>query len=347
MSTVSERAPKHGGDAALAGLRVPEPLRRRSLKDRFTVQYVTDRRRPSSQGKSIVPGDRLRPHSAVGCGVTMTVDLLRHPDGERRPLDEASDSCGHRGEGAPRRGARARDTVPLMTPQDLFRLHPFLGALTESESRELLAHAVRRRVPAGHVVFRKDDPGDGLYGVLGGRIVVTVESAAGKELILNMFGPGEFFGEIALLDGKGRTATAIAREPSELLFLGRAVFQPFLAQRPDATMRIIALLCSRLRRTTDLVEDGAFLGVATRLAKQLVVLMDRYGRPEVAKAGGVDSAAPTLHISQEELARTLGVSREIVSRQLAIWREAGIVELGRSRLTVLDLQALYGIIAGG
>ncbi|MDB5488702.1 MAG: Crp/Fnr family transcriptional regulator [Reyranella sp.] len=277
----------------------------------------------------------------------MTVDLLRHPDGERRPLDEASDSCGHRGEGAPRRGARARDTVPLMTPQDLFRLHPFLGALTESESRELLAHAVRRRVSAGHVVFRKDDPGDGLYGVLGGRIVVTVESAAGKELILNMFGPGEFFGEIALLDGKGRTATAIAREPSELLFLSRAVFQPFLAQRPDATMRIIALLCSRLRRTTDLVEDSAFLGVATRLAKQLVVLMDRYGRPEVVKAGGVDSAAPTLHISQEELARTLGVSREIVSRQLAIWREAGIVELGRSRLTVLDLPALYGIIAGG
>ena len=271
----------------------------------------------------------------------MTVDLLRPPAGERRPLDRADDSCGHPGEGAPRRGARARDTVPLMTPQDLFRLHPFLGALTESESRELLAHAVRRRVPAGHVVFRKDDPGDGLYGVLAGRIVVTVESAAGKELILNMFGPGEFFGEIALLDGKGRTATAIAREPSELLFLNRAVFQPFLVQRPDATLRIIALLCSRLRRTTDLVEDSAFLGVATRLAKQLVALMDRYGRPE-----GVDTSVPTLHISQEELARTLGVSREIVSRQLAIWREAGIVELGRNRLTVLDLQALYGIIAG-
>lgn len=272
----------------------------------------------------------------------MTDDLQHRPGGESPPLDEAAHSCGHRSQGAPRRVARIRDTVPLMTPHDLFRLHPFLGALTESESRELLAHALRRRVPAGHVVFRKDDPGDGLYGVLAGRVVVTVESAAGKELILNMFGPGEFFGEIALLDGKGRTATAIAREPSELLFLNRAVFQPFLAQRPDATMRIIALLCSRLRRTTDLVEDSAFLGVATRLAKQLLVLMDRYGRPE-----RTDTSAATVHISQEELARTLGVSREIVSRQLAIWREAGIVELGRSRLTVLDPESLHGIIDGG
>lgn len=272
----------------------------------------------------------------------MTVHLQRHIEGERPALDGTSVSCGHRGHGAPRRAARARDSIPLMTPQDLFRLHPFLGALNESETRELLAHAARRRVAAGHVVFRKDDPGDGLYGVLAGRIVVTVESAAGKELILNMFGPGECFGEIALLDGKGRTATAIAREPSELLFLNRAVFQPFLAQRPDATMRIIALLCSRLRRTTDLVEDSAFLGVATRLAKQLVVLMERYGRP-----GEADTANPTLHISQEELARTLGVSREIVSRQLAIWREAGIVELGRNRLTVLDPGALHRIIDGG
>lgn len=277
----------------------------------------------------------------------MTVDLRQRAGGERPALDPAGNPCGHRDLARPRRAARARDTVPLMTPQDLFRLHPFLGALTESESRELLSHAARRRVPAGHVVFRKDDPGDGLYGVLAGRIVVTVESATGKELILNMFGPGEFFGEIALLDGKGRTATAVTREASELLFLNRAVFQPFLVQRPEATLRIIALLCGRLRRTTDLVEDSAFLGVATRLAKQLAVLMDRYGRPAMHPAGGADAAGATLHISQEELARTLGVTREIVSRQLAIWREAGIVELGRGRLTVLDPEALHGIIDGG
>ena len=223
-----------------------------------------------------------------------------------------------------------------MTPQDLCRLHPFLAALTEGERSELLKHARLRRFAANDIVFRKDDPGDGLYGVLAGRIVVTVESVDGKELILNMFGPGEFFGEIALLDGKGRTATATAREASELLFLSRADFLPFLRQRHEAAVRIIAFLCERLRRTTGMVEDSAFLNVSTRLAKQLAVL-----------AGAAGSPATAIRLSQEELAQTLGVSREIVSRQLAVWREAGVVELGRGRIVVRDVEALDRIVAGG
>lgn len=223
-----------------------------------------------------------------------------------------------------------------MTPQELCRLHPFFAALADGEARELLKHARVRHLAAGDVVFRKDDPGDGLYGVLAGRIVVTVQSADGKELILNMFGLGEFFGEIALLDGKGRTATAVAREPSELLFLGRADFLSFLRQRHEAAVRIIAFLCERLRRTTDLVEDSAFLNVSTRLAKQLAAL-----------AGGGAAPPRTIRLSQEELAHTLGVSREIVSRQLAAWREAGVVEIGRGRIVVRDGKVLDRIVAGG
>jgi CRP/FNR family cyclic AMP-dependent transcriptional regulator len=221
-----------------------------------------------------------------------------------------------------------------MTPQDLFRQHPFLAVLTEEETRELLKKAHIQCLAAGDIVFRKDDPGDGLYGVLEGRIVVTVESAEGKELILNMFGPGEFFGEIALLDGKGRTATAVARDGSRLIFLGRAAFLPFLSERHETAVRIIAFLCERLRRTTDLVEDSAFLSVGTRLAKQLAAL-----------AGGKQGA--TVRLSQEELAQTLGVTREIVSRQLAIWREAGVVEIGRGWIKVRDGEALDRIVAGG
>ena len=223
-----------------------------------------------------------------------------------------------------------------MTPQDLCRLHPFLAALTDGERGELLKRARLRRFAASDIVFRKDDPGDGLYGVLAGRIVVTVESVDGKELILNMFGPGEFFGEIALLDGKGRTATATAREASELLFLSRADFLPFLRQRHEAAVRIIAFLCERLRRTTGMVEDSAFLNVSTRLAKQLAAL-----------AGAATPPATAIRLSQEELAQTLGVSREIVSRQLAVWREAGVVELGRGRIVVRDVEALDRIVAGG
>ncbi len=222
-----------------------------------------------------------------------------------------------------------------MTPQDLFRLHSFLAVLTEAEMRELVKQAHIQRLSAGDVVFRKDDPGDGLYGVLEGRVVVTVESAEGKELILNMFGPGEFFGEIALLDGKGRTATAVARDASRLVFLSRAAFLPFLSQHHETAVRIIAFLCERLRRTTALVEDSAFLSVATRLAKQLAAL---------AAARPADA---TVRLSQEELAQTLGVTREIVSRQLAIWREAGVVEIGRGWIKVCDGETLDRIVAGG
>ena len=228
-----------------------------------------------------------------------------------------------------------------MKPHDLFRRHPLLAVLTDGEAQELLKQARLKHVAANQAVFYKDDPGDGLYGVVAGRIVATVESANGKELILNTFGPGEFFGEIALLDGKGRTATAMAREPSELIFLGRSAFLPFLRRRHEVAARMIAFLCERLRRTTILVEDSAFLGVPTRLAKQLAVLIDHTGEP--------DEAAPglTIRISQGELARMLGVSREMVSRQLAVWREAGIVKLGRGSLTVRDEGALDRIVDGG
>jgi CRP/FNR family transcriptional regulator, cyclic AMP receptor protein len=228
-----------------------------------------------------------------------------------------------------------------MTPHDLFRLHSVFGALTESETRELLKRAVTRRIAAGEAVFHKDDPGDGLYGVLAGSILIVVESLEGRELILNMHGPGEFFGEVALLDGEGRSAAAVAREASQLFFLGRGEFLAFLRRRPDAMVRIIAFLCARLRRATNLVEDSAFLNVPSRLAKQLIALIGGSGPRDAADGGAL------LQISQDELARMLGVSREMVSKQLAVWREAGIVELGRRRLIVRDERALEQLIAGG
>ena len=224
-----------------------------------------------------------------------------------------------------------------MKPQDLLRFHPFVGALGEHDADALLKQAVTRRFQADDVIFRKDDPGTGLYGVVSGRVVVVADSAKGRELILNVFGPGEYFGEIALLDGEGRTATAIAREPSELLFLDRRHFMPFLARNPDVTTHIIQLLCRRLRRTNDLMEDSIFLPVSLRLAKQLQALVDVYGLQAEAE--------PTFPVSQAELGRMLGVSREIVARQLAIWRRAGLVEMQRGRITLRDRAALAAMIS--
>lgn len=219
-----------------------------------------------------------------------------------------------------------------MTPEGLLAQHHLLGTLDEADRQALLAQARIRHLAAGSTIFHRGDPGDGLYGVLRGRITVSVESEEGKELILNTFGPGSFFGEIALLDGGGRTASAGVREAATLLFVGRSAFLPFMEARPRLAVRMIALLCERLRRTTQQMEDSIFLGVPARLARQVLALAD---------AGG------GIVISQAELAQTLGVSREIVSRQLSIWREAGFVSLGRGRITLLDRRAIDTLAAGG
>jgi CRP-like cAMP-binding protein len=221
-----------------------------------------------------------------------------------------------------------------MTLQERLRAHSFLGALTGSETRELLAHAQVRRWPARKVIFRNGDPGDGLYGVLAGRIHIVAESMDGKELILNTHGPGEVFGEIALLDGQGRSATAVAGEASELLFLARSAFLAFVAARPEAMARIAALLCTRLRRGTMLLEDRTFLNLSPRLAKLLAGLVEARG-------------TATLSLSHRELAQMLGVTREFVSKQLSLWREAGVVELGRRRITIRDPRALEQLIGDG
>jgi len=228
-----------------------------------------------------------------------------------------------------------------MIPEEMFRRHPLFGSLTDGERGDLLKHLRLRSVASGQVIFHEGDEADGLYGVVSGRIVVTLESLEGKELILNSFGAGAFFGEIAFLDGQGRSATAMAREASRLVFLSRAVFLPFLKQRPAAALRVIAFLCERLRRTTQLVQDSAFLDVSARLAKQVAALAEDYA-PAAGRTGAV-----TIPLSQHELAHMLGVSREVVSRQLALWREAGAVEIGRSRLVVHDVTFFDRIVAGG
>jgi CRP-like cAMP-binding protein len=227
-----------------------------------------------------------------------------------------------------------------MTPHDLLRSHPFFGALTDTETQTLLKGARYRMVVAGEVVFLRHDPADGLYGVLSGSVLMVVDSVEGKELVLNRHGAGEFFGEVALLDGEGRSATAVAYEPSKLVHVGRDRLLAFLKQHPEAMLRIVQVLCARMRRVTHLVEDSLFLDVPTRLARQIVALAGVRGKTTD------NLAATTLQLSQNDLARMLGVSREFVGRQLGLWRDAGIVELSRRRLTVRDPKALRWLCDG-
>lgn len=223
-----------------------------------------------------------------------------------------------------------------MMPQDLLCLHPFFASLVESDVRTLMMRTRTKRVAAGRTIFRKDEPGDGLYGILAGRVAFTVDSPDGRELTLNVLGSGEFFGEIALLDGKGRSATAVARDACELLFIGRSEFLSFFSERPQSMMNVVELLCERVRLATDYIADAAFLGLSRRLAKQILLLLER--TPAASHAA--------LNVSHAELASMLGVSREHVSRQLSFWSDKGILDQGRGRLVVLDRAALAQVLAG-
>lgn len=223
-----------------------------------------------------------------------------------------------------------------MRPPDIFARHPFFSALTDETARELLRRAAVRRFEAGELVFRRGDPGDGLYGVLSGSVLIVAESAEGKDLIINRHGAGEIFGELALLDGKGRSASAVAHEASELMLVSRDKLLAFLKLKPEAMIWIVGFVCGRLRRITNVVEDAMFLDAPARLAKLIVTLID-------ADTSACRSPV-TLRISQNDLARMLGLSREFVSKQLVAWRDGGIVELGRRRLTVRNARALRKIV---
>src|SRR6202049_4040313 len=141
----------------------------------------------------------------------------------------------------------------------LLRNHSLFGLLPPAALEHLGSYMKRRTLPRGSAIFAKGDPGSGLMGVVAGSVKISVPSADGRDIVLNIMHEGEIFGEIALLDGRPRTADATAMTDCELMVIERRDFIPFLRSQPDLTIKIIETLCSRLRRTTDQVQDLTFL----------------------------------------------------------------------------------------
>src|SRR5205807_4026356 len=142
------------------------------------------------------------------------------------------------------------DKIPTERGQDrlaLLRNHPLFCGLAPEVIERLGSYMKRRTVPRGTSLFSKGDPGSGLMGVLSGSVKISVPSADGRDIVLNIIHEGEIFGEIALLDGHPRTADATAMTDCELMMIERRDFIPFLRSQPDLTMQIIETLCSRLR----------------------------------------------------------------------------------------------------
>ncbi len=223
--------------------------------------------------------------------------------------------------------------------RDFLAQHDLLGHLTPEELDLLLGSARVERLDAGRVLFRKGDPGDRLYVVLAGRIAIGTTSEDGKEVVFNVLGRGEVFGEIALLDGKARTADATAMAESHLLVLERKDFMPFLERHPEVAARLIAVLCERVRWVSESYEDALFMDLPARLAKRLLILAESYGEP--VEGAGTRIEFP---LSQQELAKIAGVSREAVNKLLRAWQSEGLIAHDHSHVTILDEARLKRLV---
>lgn len=199
---------------------------------------------------------------------------------------------------------------------------PLFSGLPPDAIEQLAANLRRLSCARGQVVFHQGDPGTSLYIIERGLVKIGLVSPEGREVILALLGPGDFFGELALLDGEPRSADAVAREPTALLVLRRDDVLAFLERHPPAAAQLLKALSQRLRRTDQLVQDAAFLDVPGRLARALLYLAES----EVGR---------TVPFTQTELASMVGATRESVNKWLRFYQQRGFVRSEAGRLTVL------------
>ena len=219
-----------------------------------------------------------------------------------------------------------RDRLALLEGHPLFREFG-----TEARYR-LASYATTRHVERGKTIFLKGETGGSLFAVCSGTVEVVVPSAEGKTAVVNLIGEGEIFGEIALLDGGPRSADAVAFSDCELMAIERRDFLALLRANPEVTIKLLEVLCARLRRTTEQVEDLMFLDLKSRLVKTLLRLA-RSANPE-----------GRITISQNELSQIVGLSREMINKQLQIWAREGWITLARRCIVVERPDALARIV---
>lgn len=215
-----------------------------------------------------------------------------------------------------------------------------LRQLTPAELEAFLGHAVVRRLAKGETLLEQGDAGDSMMLVLSGTLKACLYSAEGREIVLDYLGAGSVIGELAVFDEKPRAASVIAMGASSVIVLQRRFVMSFLEITPRAALRVIRVLCDRLRRTNTRIEDTAETATTARLARALLRLIAEHG---VARA---DAVTIGFRISQEELGNYVGLARENTNRHLRRWAQGGLVRLSRGEVTVLDTAALEALALG-
>ena len=213
----------------------------------------------------------------------------------------------------------------------VLRKHPIFADLEPDAFDQLCRYAKHATLKRGASLFSRGDPGISLYAVISGTVKMSISSPDGRNAILNIIGPGEIFGEMALLDGGVRSADAIANSNCELFVIDRREFIPFVKAQPALAMKFIELLCDRLRSTSDQVEQIILQNLPGRLASALLRLSEKH-----------NSAAQdrTIAITQQEISEMVGMTRESINKQLRAWAGRDWVRLEHGAIVVLNAEML-------
>jgi CRP-like cAMP-binding protein len=210
-----------------------------------------------------------------------------------------------------------------------------LASLPEEARRTLLGNVRRRTFARREVIVHEGDPADSLHLVRSGRLAVQVSTPGGQVAMLRLITPGEYFGEVALLERQEsrRSATIIALEPAETWSISSATFHSLRAQHPDIQQVVMTALAERVEDLSRRLLEAMYDGLDRRVFRQLVYLSDVY-------AQGTGGGPVTVPLTQETLAEFVGGTRPSVNSVLQRLQERGLIELTRGRIVVRDRAAL-------
>src|ERR1700738_2341316 len=214
----------------------------------------------------------------------------------------------------------------------VLRKHPIFCDLDPEALDQLSRYAKYTTLKRGTTIVYKGDPGNSLIAV------ISVSSPDGRSAILNLIGPGEIFGEVAVLDGLARTADATANTNCEIYIIDRRDFTPFVPSQPALAMKLIELLCTRLRWTSDQVEEVILQNLPGRLASALLRLTEKH---KLAPGGR------TIAITQQEISEMVGMTRESINKQLRVWAARNWVRLEHGASVVRIAEPLQELVEAG
>jgi CRP-like cAMP-binding protein len=235
--------------------------------------------------------------------------------------------------------------MAVIPPAEKLRLlsgNPLFHGLSATEIDALAARLREHRFADRQTIFSRGEPGSSLLAVVQGRVRIGLTSPEGREVLLTVVEPGQIFGELAMLDGRRRSADATACGPCLLLALERRDLLPVLQRSPRAALHLLELMCLRLRVATTRAEGAILLTVPARLARLLLELADQQGGPAEEPAAPTRVAPPP----QGDLGRLIGASRQKVNLHLGRWLSAGVLARDGQALLIRDRGRLLELADG-